>query len=528
MLHHRSLTGVSARVAVLLVLVLFASFSLTVSAGPSGAGRQRRRPQRGKTNDTPVIVVAGAGPASLFFAHRFLQLNSNVKVRIFERRPRPRRYSDDMKNNKDESICSAGDNAFGFGLSSKTEAILAQVLKGTVAKAIRQISLPVAGGALQMVNRREMCAELIHCLETAYGINGKGRLEICFECQVTGLHVEEEEEVEGKGSKSSASCSVTVQKDGASSVTPLRVPYSLLIAADGINSPIRTSLVQRGCLTGHRYGSLHTWKALQLPPQPNLVTDRPDVRNLLGYTTRKDRGRLVPRYKNRFVLLNFRKVQHANQPPLDATSPMELKNTLSRLLVNVTEFPPDDILQAFLDEPPGVSDYLCLNKHCVEEYRVALIGDASVGMYNLLGQGCNSAMQQANLLAESVASVYNDHYYNNKNNTCNNKENDAQEETMFVTHLSQALLTTSNITVQETKAIQDLNLVAHILRKPILNLIFLKGFMKANQSLLRKPEMSFSEILQQCRWTILVSKLFWRWERIPKSLLSRAETSSLQ
>jgi 2-polyprenyl-6-methoxyphenol hydroxylase-like FAD-dependent oxidoreductase len=285
-------------------------------------------------------------------------------------------------------------------------------------------------------------------------------LEIYFECQVTGLHEEVKEE---KGSKSSASFSVTVQKDGTSSVPLERVPYSLLIAADGINSPIRTSLVQRGCLTGHRYGSRTTWKALQLPPQPNLVTDRPEVRNLLGYVTRKDRGRLVPRYKNRFVLLNFRNVQHAHQPPLDATSPLELKQALTRLLTNVTEFPPDEILQAFLDEPPGVSDYLCLNKHCVEDYRVALIGDASVGMYNLLGQGCNSAVQQANLLAESLASVYNDHY-------SNNNKNEAQEdETMFVTHLSQALLTTSNITVQETKAIQDLNLVAHILRKPILN-----------------------------------------------------------
>lgn len=84
-----------------------------------------------------------------------------------------------------------------------------------------------------------------------------------------------------------------------------------------------------------------------------------------------------------------------------------------------------------------------LDRHYVPRGNVVLVGDASVGMYSLFGQGAASAMTQADCLAETLANCS----FTDKND------------------LQSTLLEFSNSSVVEGHAISDLNLLTHVLRK---------------------------------------------------------------
>jgi 2-polyprenyl-6-methoxyphenol hydroxylase-like FAD-dependent oxidoreductase len=103
---------------------------------------------------------------------------------------------------------------------------------------------------------------------------------------------------------------------------------------------------------------------------------------------------------------------------------------------NITILPPDDVLQDFLKQQPGRESYMKLHQQVVQDAKIILIGDAAVGMYSLFGQGCASAMTQADLLAKMLANA---------------------------TDLQSCLELYSNASVKEGHAISNLNLLAHAL-----------------------------------------------------------------
>jgi 2-polyprenyl-6-methoxyphenol hydroxylase-like FAD-dependent oxidoreductase len=420
------------------------------------------------------IVISGAGPASLTFAHRFLRANDQCKIVIYEKRERPLRYSEMIHHD-----CVAGDNAFGFGLSQKAKGVLRKIpnLLESV-QAVSQQTEFAPGVSLSLVNRRELCAELLHELEKEFG--SSGRLTIHFEQCITSVdpyknevEVSDETETESPGTR--------------------RVPYSLLIGADGANSVIRSKLVEWGDIQCERYYSDATWKALQLPEQPNL-----DAATFAKYpkpfykphrSIKRDYGAILPRFKNRLVLLNFRSTKYSYESPFGAKTPQDLKDALQIILPNMTNFPSDQVLEEFLEQKPGKESFMKLDKHAIEKRNVALIGDASNGMYSLFGQGCASAMLQADMLADILT--------------------DTQD-------LTTALSTYSDWSVKEGHAIIDLNLLAHSLRQalPIKFWARLQR-MKIGKTLSKQPEVPYSEIYKQRKWAIWVSRLFWRRARQP-------------
>ena len=223
----------------------------------------------------------------------------------------------------------------------------------------------------------------------------------------------------------------------------------------------------------------------------------------IRYDTGKDLGVLLPRYKNRFVLLNFRKRKDSHQNPFDAETPNDLKQALQQQFPDVTAFPSDDVLQSFLDSSPGETGYMQLNRHCVPEFKVALIGDAAVGMYSLLGQGCASALQNANLLAEQVAPIL------------SMETADVESPSVLQLRLEQALYSVSNTTVAQGQAIADLNLITHAMQKPIVKLFVLPAARKVFKNL-NRPEVSYTDMIQSksTKLAIGISKFFWRLERI--------------
>lgn len=429
------------------------------------------------SSDAPMIVVAGAGPASLMFTLRYLQLNPEARIEIYERRPRPARFKEAQS-----SECVAGDNAFGFGIGNRPQHTLKKI--PGLFEAVAAVGHPIKlgdgrGPTTWMVNRRDLCAECIHILEKEFCINGKGRLKIHFNCMLSDI----------QPSNDDGNCCVFVEDFASSQDGGRWVPFSLLVGGDGVNSSVRTSLLDKGLISGQRYSSGSTWKALQIPSQPELG----EVGRALSYKNKEDVGRLLPRYKGRFVLLNFRKQKAINQNPFGASNPEELKTSIRAAMPNVTEFPSEEIIQSFLDQPAGDTSYMILNKHYVPEVKTVLIGDAAVGMYSLLGQGCAYAMESAARLAEELA--------------YNTDEGDIDCSIQNCCETNQ----------QEGKALSDLNLISHIRSRPLVKAAFFLAMSTVMKGL-SDPSDPYSDIARRSRWAILVSKPFWWLDRTRQPL----------
>jgi 2-polyprenyl-6-methoxyphenol hydroxylase-like FAD-dependent oxidoreductase len=324
-------------------------------------------------------------------------------------------------------------------------------------------------------------------------------LKLHFNCAITDIQAADSTEPEESTQRC---CAVVVEEEGTSSKTRL-VPYSLLIGADGTHSAIRDSLLRANCIQGKRYLSGSTWKALQLPAQPNLQGNT----RALAYKTKKDAGRLLPRLKDRFVMLNFRQTRYADLNPFDATTPQELRKSIQEALPNVTDFPTDELLQTFLDQPAGDTTYMILEQHYVPEQQAILLGDAAVGMYSLLGQGCAYAMESAIRLAEALDSV-----------------TTTTTTTTTTEYFDQALLArVAAINRQEGKAIADLNLISHVLLYPGIKFVALLGFLRIIKGL--ETTDPYATIAKRNQWAIRLSNPFWRLARSSTSVASSRSSS---
>lgn len=413
--------------------------------------------------DAP-IVISGAGPASLLFANRYLRCDETCKIIIYEKLERPSRYIDSQEENV------AGDYAFGFGVSSRAQRVLQKV--PNLLESVKLISQKTKFSS-QFVNRREFCAELLHELEREFG--SSGRLQIHFEESITDL--------DPSGKKVEVTDKHNVIRT---------VPYSLLIGADGANSLVRSKLVERGDIQGERFYCDQAWKALQLPKQPGLVPGAflRYPKNLFRRPRhlRKDNGAILPRFKDRFYFLNFRSINCENSNPFGVNTPAEFKEALQKIEPKITNFPSDEVLEEFLAQRPRLQSHMKLDKHAIEDHRIALLGDAANGMYSMLGQGCSSALVQAEMLVETLA------------------ETD---------DLAKALSKFSDASVKEGHAVSDLNLLQHVMQKPFpINIYAILKWLSLAKDLTKHPETPYSEIYNKNRRVIRLGRYFWRKERI--------------
>jgi 2-polyprenyl-6-methoxyphenol hydroxylase-like FAD-dependent oxidoreductase len=422
---------------------------------------------------TAPVVVAGAGPASLVFVAQYLQLNPTGNIILYEKRPRPPTYSQSAHDDDDNET---GFGAFGFGLGGRAQGLLAKV--PGLLEPVKSVAFMFAGGRLMFVNQRDMCAEMICVLEKEYGLDGQ-RLKVVFESQVCGVNDDFTVNV------------TTSSKSGEE--TQECVPYSLLVAGDGTNSVIRQSLVDAKEIRCKRYLRNVGWKALQLPRQASLSP---------GFASFKNKkwtyGAMLPRFKDRSVLLMFwpKGKTYGNNNPFNANSPEKLRVELSEIFPNITAFPSDTVLQEFLDERPGRETFMKLNKHASPDRRIALLGDAAVGVYSLMGQGIASSTERAILLAEAVCSS-------------NSVDNDQ------MIGISEALRSFSDESVREGHAITDLNLIAHAMSVPLIGRFAPWGG-KMN-ILLQNPDVPYSDIRKRYQGWVRLSRLLWFFARVPMS-----------
>jgi len=470
-----------------LLLSFLPLFLSSTPATPLNVFVAEALPGNNNAMDTPV-VVSGCGPAGLTFAHRYLQLYPEGRIHMIERRPKPTLSPLLDNSSKDISVREhgvTGAYAFGFGLGGRPRRVLEKIgLEESVRSSIAEVvenDVPIKG--LWMVNRADLCALLLQELEQRYNNDpSRKRVTFTWNATVQGLCDNEQCVVIENGETT------------ASKTTATKLPYSLLVAADGTNSNIRKCLVKHGDVRGVRYVRDLRWKALALPSQPNL---RP--RNFISTPGMA----VLPRRKDRFSLLFFfRKhkwMKSEPQNPFDdaVRNVDELKAAITKQCPNITAFPPDDLLEGFLTERPGKEGYMKLDRHAVPRRRVALVGDAASTMYSRLGQGCASAMQGAALLAEEVAPCL-----------------AAFSSDGGKVDLEEALDSFSEKSVREGHAVTDLNLIGHFMDRKLYLLFAIGISLKQMASMLNDPETPYSDILRYYRWKIRIARLLSRFKRI--------------
>eukprot|EP00977_Amphora_coffeiformis_P009387 scaffold2168_cov180-Amphora_coffeaeformis.AAC.6 len=237
------------------------------------------------------VVVSGAGPASLFFSLRYLQLNPNEQIVIYEKRSRP------TTPTTTQGYTNTGFRAFGFGVGDRGKAQLAKIpgLSDEIQKVAEESMLR----GFWFVNHRDLCMQMTNLLERLY----PDRCTIHYNCPIECFDDTEN--------------TVTVVPTSDSPIDPQRVKYSLLIDGDGANSVVRKRLEELREVKCKRYYRNIGWKALQLPPQPDIPKGKGQSYGLYGgsqsfnfgtdgtWSETINFGAKLPRFPAQFVLLMF-------------------------------------------------------------------------------------------------------------------------------------------------------------------------------------------------------------------------------
>ena len=420
------------------------------------------------------IVIVGGGPSALFFANLHLRAHPEDRVRIVEQGEDPR-------------LSPQPASAFGFGLGTRARDILGRV-PGLVDK-VNGISAFVDGNtaSLGIVNRAHLGAVLLEA--AAEDDDVSSRLEVTFGARAGALD-------------RNRRVVHTTSADGSNEA----IPYTLLVGADGVRSGVRAQLEAAGDVAVERYERNARWKALPLPPQPDLAPGAfVPLQGAASLRPKAEFGAVLPRFGGGHTALLFwrfrprdleRPAAAQKRNPWGAETAADLRGQLAAATGGaVSAFPSDRELEGFLERGPGREMYVKASRFH-DGGCVALLGDAAAGMYSLLGQGCVCGLYSAEVLARSLDAHRGD--------------------------LRAALATYDGEALPESHAITDLNLLAHLLDSPLGMIaaapLFLAAKLRGQQSVLRQMNernMPYSRILAQNRALIALAKVWWRRNRVP-------------
>lgn len=319
------------------------------------------------------VVIAGAGPAGLFLAHRLLALSSSYRVQLYDCNSNPT----DLKSS---------NRGYGLGLGARVQHWLNSI-EG-LGEQLTCEGIEFTPGGLILIPRRQLCALLLRSLLTRYSnqvSDASSRLLVNFNASVVDVDLARRE--------------VMIESESGSET----VAYDLLVGADGIHSTIRSAMmVSKPDQTSYQQQQRpHVWKVLQLPIKSELQQSPPRIIRL---QTRRAHfglvfGGCLPQKDGRFSALIFwQPVGSSDQMnPCGITTVEELQQLLQEMApkyLSALELDPEQAMN-FLAVRPGHEYWSqCRCYHDLEGQAV-LIGDAAHGMFSFLGQGCAAAIADA-------------------------------------------------------------------------------------------------------------------------------------
>lgn len=326
-----------------------------------------------------TITIVGAGPSGLLLAHYLLA--RGYAVEVYDRRPDPRLMSPDTRRSFPVVLHERGRRALQAipGLEAAI-AMHGNLCSGSVLhskKGFRDV--PRAQTSI-VVGRNQLVAILLEQLDARYESSRPGSpLKIQFDCQCQSLNCEQQ----------------TIAFRRSSGET-FSVTYERLIGADGVGSQIRTELV-------NRYG-LKSQKEEIPDAYRSMFCRRVNVEQ--GVELAADRIHTANRGMDCRILMGAQPGDHlygvlifdANHDPLvGMDSPGDVLEFVGEHFPTFRALMDDDDAEDLLGRPVvRLMSVSCDRFH--QGDRVLLIGDAAHAVSPSIGQGCNSALEDAAIL----------------------------------------------------------------------------------------------------------------------------------
>lgn len=331
-----------------------------------------------------TILIVGAGPAGLLLAHHLLSSDASHRVWLVDQRPEP----------KDRADRGRG---FVISLSARGQAPLKAIQGLWPVVAARGLAVTQSGiyssktsgwqylkrravgvDPSLLIHRNDLCRSLIEAL-APYG----ERCRLSFNERSLGVDLH-----------AHALLTMTTQ----ASLT--RIPYDLLVGADGIHSVIRGALLRQPGFDFSQRCIPSVWKSIHVPRPPGFL---PETSYFFKESKSSDpspspflAGAALPATNDRLCLLTFWSPRSGG----DGNNPAEIKSPdafqrglaeswLPGLVI------PHEAARAWFDQTPSrILENRCSRYHDLEG-QVVLIGDAAHGMSSALAQGCQAGFSDA-------------------------------------------------------------------------------------------------------------------------------------
>ena len=322
------------------------------------------------------IVIIGAGPAGLLLAHYLLH-RQQYYIEIYDRRPDPRQVDPNERRSFPISLQKRGRKALQ-GIPGLEAAVAqdAMVCQGTVIHSPKQARDIRRKNELLTIDRSRLVAAL---LEQLTGTYSNSSLRLFFNCVCQRLDADQQ----------------TVSFLNATG-RPFSISYDRLIGADGARSQVRTELAARYDLPCKQTYVPDAYKSIFLArtnPEKDieLAPDRIHTSNV----GRNNRLVLAPQPNNQ---LHGAFIFNAENNPLaEFTTQEEILNYFAENLPVFRQLMSDTEAAELLQRPVArLMSVTCDRFHLGEH--ILLVGDAAHAVSPSIGQGCNSSLEDIQII----------------------------------------------------------------------------------------------------------------------------------
>ncbi len=333
---------------------------------------------------TKKIVIIGAGPCGLFLAHTLQRRGAKYQIEIYDRRPDPRLIS--------------FENSRTFPISLNTRGMTSLGIIPHLKSVIREKSSLIKGSMLHLSNgkiRRSIRnSELLTMDRTKFVITLLNELTNSSDFTPVKINFNSEcHEIDFTKKN------VTFCKEPDF----FYVNYDIIIGVDGSRSRVRRLLQKNEHLICEEKYISSDYKTLFLPSDSILESNYIHVWNLPDTTSV-----LMVVYPPPELSSGLITVSRENNRLFKLTKAEQLREFLQEKFPDLNALIPDSEIEAFLQRPiASVLTVRCDKYHYGDS--VLILGDAAHAVSPSLGLGCNSALEDVQII-DSLLDEYQDNW----------------------------------------------------------------------------------------------------------------------